>query len=179
MSLFKSFLFRFPCEIRVRSVPLTPCRRKKRKDGEPESPRGAPTSAGKQNQQPDQCNDKQVQSSQVCSDKCTIDVIGFYITKSSSRCVQISSTVMDSPTINMYKRWNQQGLLGQSPSSNFYNVQEYSPWNNFGKFMISAIYSPAAIETFLITCLILSSYVNRQHNVTEHGNGNECQSKCD
>jgi len=47
---------------------------------------------------------------------------------------QISSTVLDSPAINMYQRWNQQGLLlGQSPS-NFYNGQEYSPWNNFGNF---------------------------------------------
>lgn len=53
---------------------------------------------------------------------------------------QISSTVMDSPTINMYQRWNQQGLLGQSPS-NFYNGQEYSPWNNFGNlFYISDKY---------------------------------------
>lgn len=59
-------LFRFPCEIRVRSVPLTPCRRKKRKDEELISPKGAPTPIGKQNQQSDQYNDKQVQSSQVC-----------------------------------------------------------------------------------------------------------------
>lgn len=39
---------------------------------------------------------------------------------------------MDSPTINMYQQWSQQGLLGQSPS-NFYNVQDYSPWNSYGK----------------------------------------------
>lgn len=58
--------FRFPCEVRVRSVPLTPCRRKKRKDEELESPRGAPTPVGKQqNQQFEQNIDTQVQSSQV------------------------------------------------------------------------------------------------------------------
>lgn len=61
-------LLRYPCEIRVRSVPLTPCRRKKRKDEESVSPRAAPTPVRKQNQQPDQYNDKQVQSSQVCYD---------------------------------------------------------------------------------------------------------------
>jgi len=45
---------------------------------------------------------------------------------------------MDSPTaaISMYQQWNRQGLLGQSPSS-FYN--EYSPWNNIGKWTAVAV----------------------------------------
>lgn len=100
-------LSKFPCEVRVRSVPLTPCRRKKRQVEEPESPRGASTTTV---QKSERNSDTQVQSS------------------------QISSTVLDSPSINMYQRWNHQGLLGQSPS-NFYNVQEYSPWNNIDNFM--------------------------------------------
>lgn len=55
--------FRFPCEVRVRSVPLTPCRRKKRQVEEPESPRGAPTTTLPQKSEEN--NDTQVQSSQV------------------------------------------------------------------------------------------------------------------
>lgn len=55
--------FRFPCEVRVRSVPLTPCRRKKRQVEEPESPRGVPTTIVPQKSE--QNNDTQVQSSQV------------------------------------------------------------------------------------------------------------------
>jgi len=58
--------FRFPCEVRVRSVPLTPCRRKKRQVEEPESPRGAPTTIVPQKSE--QNSDTQVQSSQVCND---------------------------------------------------------------------------------------------------------------
>lgn len=57
--------FRFPCEVRVRSVPLTPCRRKKRKDEETESPRGAPTPVTPQKSE--QNSETQVQSSQVCN----------------------------------------------------------------------------------------------------------------
>jgi len=57
--------FRFPCEVRVRSVPLTPCRRKKRQAEEPESPRGAPTTVVPQKSE--QNRDAQVQSSQVCN----------------------------------------------------------------------------------------------------------------
>lgn len=58
--------FRFPCEVRVRSVPLTPCRRKKRKDEEPESLRRAHTPVvGQHAQRSEQNNDAQVQSSQV------------------------------------------------------------------------------------------------------------------
>lgn len=57
---------RFPCEVRVRSVPLTPCRRKKRQVEEPESPRGAPTTIVPQKFE--QNSDTQVQSSQVCKD---------------------------------------------------------------------------------------------------------------
>jgi len=55
--------FRFPCEVRVRSVPLTPCRRKKRQAEEPESPRGVPATIGPPKSE--QNIDKQVQSSQV------------------------------------------------------------------------------------------------------------------
>lgn len=55
--------YRFPCEVRVRSVPLTPCRRKKRQVEEPESPRGASTTTV---QKSERNSDTQVQSSQVC-----------------------------------------------------------------------------------------------------------------
>lgn len=57
------FFYRFPCEVRVRSVPLTPCRRKKRQVEEPESPRGASTTTV---QKSERNSDTQVQSSQVC-----------------------------------------------------------------------------------------------------------------
>lgn len=61
------FCYRFPCEVRVRSVPLTPCRRKKRKDDELESPRGAHTPV-RHNKTPEKKYvDTQVQSSQVCN----------------------------------------------------------------------------------------------------------------
>lgn len=64
--IFFFLRFRFPCEVRVRSVPLTPCRRKKRKDEEPESPRVAPTTpTGQYNQRLEKSHDSQVQSSQV------------------------------------------------------------------------------------------------------------------
>lgn len=65
---FVWFSIRFPCEVRVRSVPLTPCRRKKRKDEESESPKRVSTSAAKQDKRTEQNNDAQVQSSQVRKD---------------------------------------------------------------------------------------------------------------
>lgn len=59
--------YRFPCEVRVRSIPLTPCRRKKRKDEELDLPKEVLTPVGHKKHQHEQNNDVQVQSPQVCN----------------------------------------------------------------------------------------------------------------
>lgn len=95
------FSCRFPCEVRVRAVPLQPCRRhgKKRKDEEPElklkevnpknlSPTGVQNSPSPMQQSLDM--------------QSMMDGLELQLQSS-----QVSSTVLDSP-VSMYQGWNYQ-----------------------------------------------------------------------
>lgn len=138
------FLFRYPCEVRVRSVPLQPCRRhgKKRKDDEPDISSGkkdtvktfaekmvdAGRSVGHADSSKPQLRDSQL------SLEMTPMFEGIDAQLQSS---QVSSTVLDSP-VSMYQGWgsyqneqqgwNRNGWLEQR-KNNWLN-----PWGEYSSF---------------------------------------------
>ncbi|GLV39217.1 Ten-Eleven Translocation (TET) family protein [Carabus blaptoides fortunei] len=126
-------LTKYPCEVRVRSVPLQPCRRhgKKRKEDEPDAIIGKkdiPASPrGSNNHSPRSSNHGSPRSQTPVSHHQTplIDMVSMLdnFTDAQLQSSQVSSTVLDSPT--MYPSWNYEtGLINnQNQLVNQYGSQ--------------------------------------------------------
>lgn len=134
-------LTKYPCEVRVRSVPLQPCRRhgKKRKEEEPE------TSLNKQKDMPHK-NDiiipavyqdqSQVQSHSNHPQHQQLSFEGMDAQLQSS---QVSSTVLDSP-VSMYQNWGYQNSDQQWNRSSAWLEQRKNNWlNPWGDYSFGSI----------------------------------------
>lgn len=116
---FSHLLFsRFPCEVRIRAVPLQPCRRhgKKRKEDEPDAVIGKPPRPGP----PTSTGSDRIRPSEPAMTP-PYDLSPMYSRMDPQlQSSQVSSTVLDSP-ISMYNQsWNY-------PSPEFMNSWSQSP----------------------------------------------------
>lgn len=136
-------LTKYPCEVRVRSVPLQPCRRhgKKRKEEEPE------TSLSKQKDMPNknvikiqdsrvlpnvyqdqsrvQCHSNHPQHQQLSLEMASM----FEGMDAQLQSSQVSSTVLDSP-VSMYQNWGYQNSDQQWNRSSAWLEQRKNNWLN-------------------------------------------------
>lgn len=110
------FYFRYPCEVRVRSVPLQPCRRhgKKRKEDEPDAliKKDSPASPRGSAHSPRSGHGSPRAQTPISHQTPLIDMVSMLdnFTDAQLQSSQVSSTVLDSPT--MYPTWNyESGLL--------------------------------------------------------------------
>lgn len=135
------YVIRYPCEVRVRSVPLQPCRRhgKKRKEDEPDVASNkkdikSPVEKIVDVNRPPMYQDPSrtpLRDSQLSLEMASM-LEGMDAQLQSS---QVSSTVLDSP-VSMYQNWNYQteqqwnrsGWLDQR-KNNWMN-----PWSEYGPF---------------------------------------------
>jgi len=131
-------LFRYPCEVRVRSVPLQPCRRhgKKRKEDEPDVQSGKKDSVKimaekmtDSGRSPGHADSSKLQSQLTLEMTPMFDGIDAQLQSS-----QVSSTVLDSPVYQGWgayqgeQQWNRNGWLEQR-KNNWLN-----PWGEYSSF---------------------------------------------
>lgn len=123
-------LSKYPCEVRVRSVPLQPCRRhgKKRKEDEPDAvinKKDIPASPRSNNQSPRSSNHGSPRSQTPVSHQTPlIDMVSMLdnFTDAQLQSSQVSSTVLDSPT--MYPSWNYENQLQYGNQNQMYQSNQ-------------------------------------------------------